>query len=100
MVFPSVLVIVHGRDFPVFDNLVHSWNMDVVQVDIFGRPGFAFFDTVEGDQALDILFKARIHFTLFKESNFEGGNPPVPHNTPDKDVPEEQQPPVGEAPAS
>lgn len=94
--FPSVLVLVRASDFPTLEQFVHEWEMDVADVDVYGRPGFAFFNSVQADLAMDVLFKARIGFTVFKETQFDGGPPPVPHSTPEKDVSEGEQQPVGE----
>jgi hypothetical protein len=42
--------------------------MDVVEVEVYGRPGFAFFERLQADRAMDILFNARIDFKVFEEA--------------------------------
>jgi hypothetical protein len=76
MVFLSVLLLVSMRNFPSFDRVVHSWDMEVVEVEVYGRPGFAFFERLKADQAMDILFNARIEFKVFKEAEIGHGPPP------------------------
>jgi hypothetical protein len=102
MVFPCVLVLVSRRDFPSFDRVVHSWEMEVVEVEIYGRPGFAFFDYLEADRAMGILSNARLDFKVFKEADIGHGPHPPPPPSPNTESEESEQrvPPEGEGSAA